>query len=221
MFVHCSCLHRARTFKRPPHCFVRLCSKREGNASGAAEGEAQPLLQVGARTSGGVSRAMVIISRPHLPRSSACSRRSCIAAGVMLALSTVGQTLAVSTTPGAAAAMRRLSPGQLSGLHGLAATLMQRNPTLASGIAEGLVSIDTRSIRSVDGKCPPLPSLLPTPCPAYLLHWFQCLLECVCVRAAYEVMSWAGCSAAMSRIPCLDALCLAGWRYDERTHICV
>ena len=32
----------------------------------------------------------------------------------------------------------------------LAATLMERNPSLAAGIAAGHVRVDTRSIRSVD-----------------------------------------------------------------------
>ena len=70
----------------------------------------------------------------------------------MLALAALAPALprATATATSTAAAMRRLSPSQVSGLHGLAATLVQRNPALASGIADGSVTIDTRSIRSVD-----------------------------------------------------------------------
>jgi len=62
----------------------------------------------------------------------------------MLALSSLALPRA------SAASATRLSPSQISGLHGLAATLMQRNPSLASGIAEGSVNLDLRSIRSVE-----------------------------------------------------------------------
>jgi len=66
----------------------------------------------------------------------------------MLTVSSLAlRATAATTTP----LPRRLSPAQVSGLHGLAASLMQRNPALAAGIADGTVGLDTRSIRSVDG----------------------------------------------------------------------
>lgn len=69
-----------------------------------------------------------------------------LVAGVMLTLT----SLALPRAAALSGTARRLSAQQMSGLHGLAATLIQRNPALASGIAEGKVSFDTRKMRSVD-----------------------------------------------------------------------
>jgi hypothetical protein len=71
-----------------------------------------------------------------------------LVAGVMLTLSFAALPHAAAAVAGALP--RRLSPAQMGDLHGLASKLMQRNPALAAGIANGIVSIDTRSIRSVD-----------------------------------------------------------------------
>lgn len=71
-------------------------------------------------------------------------------AGVVLTLMSPIRSYALQVNSGVGGAPRRLSASQLSGLHGLAATLMERNPSLAAGIAAGHVRVDTRSIRSVD-----------------------------------------------------------------------
>ena len=71
-------------------------------------------------------------------------------AGVVLTLMSPLRSHALQVNSGISGAPRRLSASQLSGLHGLAATLMERNPSLAAGIAAGHVRVDTRSIRTVD-----------------------------------------------------------------------
>ena len=95
-------------------------------------------------------RAGMVFARLQSSRASARRThtwRPQVAAGVMLTLTSLASLPRAAVAGGIP---RRLSPAQMSDLHGLAAKLVQRNPTLAAGIADGIVNVDTRSIRSVD-----------------------------------------------------------------------
>ncbi len=130
---------------------------------------------------GGVAPGMVVVSLQSLRASARREHvwRPQLVAGVML-------TLSFAALPRAAAAVagllpRRLSPAQMGDLHGLAAKLIQRNPALAAGIANGIVSIDTRSIRSVDALGDALLSVSPSLASIILSLARALSVSCLCL----------------------------------------